>query len=157
MAIREIVTVIAHVELLGEVIDSVNHVDLAVGVNVRGGGNLITGQVVVADKALSWLVNIKTIWELLSTKEHSKSVSTVIGEMAITDFEGVIGQVVVDDVGKIITGRKEAEDLAVIIQELLLGLNLATTEALLHEVSHLRVLVQNLGLLGDLEVVLRRH
>jgi len=157
LAIREIVTVIAHVELLGEVIDSVNHVDLAVGVNVRGGGNLITGQVVVADKALSWLVNIKTIWELLSTKEHSKSVSTVIGEMAITDFEGVIGQVVVDDVGKIITGRKEAEDLAVIIQELLLGLNLATTEALLHEVSHLRVLVQNLGLLGDLEVVLRRH
>jgi len=73
--------------------------------------------------------------------------------MALTDLESVIGQVVVHDVGQVVAACEETQDAAIIVQELLLGLNLATTETLLHEVSHLGVVDSRLGDLRLLEVV----
>ena len=73
--------------------------------------------------------------------------------MALTDLDGVIGQVVVDNVGDVLGFGEEAEDLAIVVEELLLASHLATTETLLHEVTHFRVTVGNAGLLGSGEVV----
>ena len=75
--------------------------------------------------------------------------------MALTDLESVIGEVVVHDVGQVVAACEETQDAAIIVQELLLGLNLATTETLLHEVSHLGVVDSRLGDLRLLEVVSR--
>ena len=147
------VTVSGLVELLGEGIDTGDDVDLAVGGDVRLRGDLVTGQVVVADEGLTWLVDIETVGQLLSAEKDGEGVSAVVGEVTVTDLESIIGQVVVDDVGEVVTAGEETENLAIVIEELLLGGNFAATEGLLHEVSHLGVLDQGLGLLADLEVV----
>lgn len=57
----------------------------------------------------------------------------------LTDFDGVIGQVVVDNKWKAIVLSEETEHLTVHVQELLLRGNLAATKALLEELLHLRV------------------
>ena len=57
--------------------------------------------------------------------------------MNFTDLNGVIGQVVMDDERKAVTLCKEAEDLSVVVQELLLGSNFSATEGLFEELFHL--------------------
>lgn len=123
----EIVTVIVHVELLCERVDTVDNVDATVGIDVGGWGDLVAGQVVVADESLAGLVDVVAVWESRSTEEDSEGVSTVVRVVALTDFEGVISQVVVDGVWEVLAGGKEAENLTIFVQELLLGLNLAAT------------------------------
>ena len=76
--------------------------------------------------------------------------------MALTNLERVISQVVVHHVGKVLVVDEETEDLAVVIQELLLRSNLATTETLLQEVSHLGVALAGHGDLRLYEVVIGR-
>jgi hypothetical protein len=147
------VTVSLLVELLGEGIDTGDDVNLAVGRDVGIRGDLVTGEVVVTDEGLAWLVDIETVGQLLSAEEDGEGVSTVVGEVTVTDLEGIISQVVVDDVGEVVTAGEETKNLAIVIEELLLGGNFAATEGLLHEMSHLGVLDQGLGLLADLEVV----
>ena len=153
LAERELVAILLSVVLLGEGVDTADHVDAAVGVDVGGWGDLVASQVVVTDEVLAWLVDIETVWELLSAEEHGESISSVIGVVALTDLEGVIGEIVVDDVGEIVLGGEETEDATIVVQELLLGLDFAATEALLHEVSHLGVVDARLGDLRLLEVV----
>ena len=123
----EIVTVIVHVELLCERVDTVDNVDATVGIDVGGWGDLVAGQVVVADESLAGLVDVVAVWESRSTEEDSEGISTVVRVVALTDFEGVISQVVVDGVWEVLAGGKEAENLTIFVQELLLGLNLAAT------------------------------
>ena len=123
----EFVTVILSVELLCEWVDTVDNVDATVGIDVGGWGDLVAGQVVVADESLAGLVDVVAVWESRSTEEDSEGVSTIVGVVALTDFEGVVSQVVVDGVWEFVAGGKEAENLAVFVQELLLGLNLAAT------------------------------
>lgn len=123
----EIVTVIFPVELLCERVDTVDNVDATVGIDVGGRGDLVAGQVVVADESLAGLVDVVAVWESRSTEEDSEGVSTIVRVVALTDFEGVVSQVVVDGVWEVVTGGMEAENLAVFVQELLLGLNLAAT------------------------------
>lgn len=123
----EIVTVIIHVELLCERVHTVDNVDATVGIDVGGWGDLVAGQVVVADESLAGLVDVVAVWESRSTEEDSEGVSTVVRVVALTDFEGVVSQVVVDGVWEVLAGGKEAENLTIFVQELLLGLNLAAT------------------------------
>lgn len=123
----EIVTVIVHVELLCERVDTVDNVDATVGIDVGGWGDLVAGQVVVADESLAGLVDVVAVWESRSTEEDSEGISTVVRVVALTDFEGVVSQVVVDGVWEVLAGGKEAENLTIFVQELLLGLNLAAT------------------------------
>ena len=123
----EIVTVIVHVELLCERVDTVDNVDATVGIDVGGWGDLVAGQVVVADESLAGLVDVVAVWESRSTEEDSEGISTVVRVVALTDFEGVVSQVVVDGIWEVLAGGKEAENLTIFVQELLLGLNLAAT------------------------------
>lgn len=123
----EIVTVIVHVELLCERVDTVDNVDATVGIDVGGWGDLVAGQVVVADESLAGLVDVVAVWESRSTEEDSEGISAVVRVVALTDFEGVVSQVVVDGVWEVLAGGKEAENLTIFVQELLLGLNLAAT------------------------------
>ena len=139
VADREVIAILGSVVVLSKFIDSVHDVDAAVSVDIGCGSDFVACQVVVTDEALAWLVGVVTIWELLTAEQEGKGISAVVREVALTDFESIISQVVVDSVGEIVTSAEEAEHLAVMVQELLLGLNLAATETLLHEVTHLWV------------------
>ena len=108
MAEREIVTVLLHVELFGEGIDSLNHISDTVGDDIACGRDLVSGQVVVTNEALAWLVDIETVGELLTTKKEGKSISAIIGTVTLTDFKCVIGQIVVYHVIKVICSREVA-------------------------------------------------
>ena len=146
---REFIAIPGSVEVLSKCIDTGHHVDAAVSVDIGCGGDLVASQVVVTDEALAWLVSVVAIGELLAAEEEGKGISTVVREVALTDLESVISQVVVDSVGEIVTSGEVTENLAVFVQELLLGHNFAATKLLLHEVTHLWVI--NLGL-GDLRL-----
>ena len=74
--------------------------------------------------------------------------------MVLTDLESVIGQIVVHGVGQVVASAEEAEDVPVEVEELLLRVDLATTELLLHKVLHLWVVLARHWLLGNLEVIL---
>ena len=156
MAEREIVTVSLHVELLGEGIDSLNYISYTVCDDIACGRDLVSGQVIVTNEALAWLVDIEAVGELLTTEEKSKSISAVIGAVALTDFKCIISEIIVNHVIQVICCGEEAQHAAIIVEELLLGLNLATTELLLHEVSHLGVSLGRHGPLRHLEVVIGR-
>ena len=75
--------------------------------------------------------------------------------MALADLECVVGQVVVHGVGQVVAACEEAQDAAIVVQELLLGHDFAATETLLHEVSHLGVVDARLWDLRLLEIVSR--
>ena len=136
---REVIAILGSVVVLSESIDTGHDIDAAVSVDIGCGGDFVASQVVVTDEALAWLVGVVAIGELLTAEQEGKGISAVVREVALTDFESIISQVVVDSVGEIVTSAEEAEHLAVMVQELLLGLNLAATETLLHEVTHLWV------------------
>jgi len=65
--------------------------------------------------------------------------------MALTDLEGIISKIVMYDIWQLLAGGEVTENAAIIVQKLLLGLYFATTEAFLHEISHLRILNAWLG------------
>ena len=141
---REIIAPFGSVVVLSELIDASNYIDAAVSVDIGCRCDFVCCQVVVTDEALSWLVSVVAIWELLTTEQEGKGISAIVRIVALTNLKSVISQVIVDSVGEIITLGEEAEHLAVFVQELLLGLNFAATEALLHEVTHFWVI--NFGL-----------
>ena len=116
----EVVAVPLPVELLGEGIDAIDHVDAPVGVNVRRGCDLVAGQIVVTDEVLAWLVHIEAIWQLLAAQKNGKGVTSVVRVVALANLERVIGQVVVHHVGQLVAGREEAENATVVVHELFL-------------------------------------
>ena len=142
------------VELSGGLIDASDHVNLAVGVDVRFWSNLIASEVVVTDESLAWLVNVEAVGKLASAETDGEPVSSIVRAVNFTDLESIVSQIVVDNEGKVIALGEEAKHLTVVIQELLLRLNFAATEALLHVVSHLGVLLWLVGSLRDDEVVI---
>ena len=120
MSEREIVSILLRIEFLSGSVDTFNFEDAAESVNIASWCDLITGQVVVANEGLSWLVHIKAVWKLLSTEEKGESIATIVGVMDLTDLNGVIGQVVVYYERQVAALCKEAKYLAIVIQELLL-------------------------------------
>ena len=150
---RELDLVALAVELLCEGVDALDLVGLAVGVDVGLGGDLVAGQVVVTDEVLAWLVDVHAVGEFLAAEEDSESVSAVVGAVALADLESVVGQVVVHDVWQVLALGEESEDLAIVVEELLLSGDLATAELLLEELQQLGVLLHGHGLLARLEVV----
>jgi hypothetical protein len=70
--------------------------------------------------------------ESLSLHEKSKVVTAIIRVVNLSDLNGVVSQEVVDDEGKIIEATVEAEDTSIVIKELLLSFNTATTERSFH-------------------------
>ena len=61
LAEREIVTEGPHVEVLGEGIDSLDHICDTVGDDIACGGDLISSQIIVTNEALAWLIDIETV------------------------------------------------------------------------------------------------
>ena len=122
-------------------INSCDHIDLSIGIDVAGWSNLISSKVVVSDEGLSWLVNIETVWEFLSSEEESEGITSIVWMVDLADLYGIVSQVVVDHIWKIIANSEETEHLAVMIQELLLGCNLTTSKGFLEELLHLSVLL----------------
>ena len=122
-------------------VNSCDHIDLSISIDVAGWSNLISSKVVVSDEGLSWLVNIETVWEFLSSEEKSEGITSIVWMVDLADLYGIVSQVVVDHIWKIIANSEETEHLAVMIQELLLGCNLTTSKGFLEELLHLSVLL----------------
>ena len=59
--------------------------------------------------------------------------------MNFTDLNSVISQVVVDNIRKVLAACEETEDTAIVVKELLLRGDFATTKSLLKELLHFRV------------------
>ena len=122
-------------------VNSCDHIDLSISIDVAGWSNLISSKVVVSDEGLSWLVNIETVWEFLSSEEEGEGITSIVWMVDLADLYGIVSQVVVDHIWEIIANSEETEHLAVMIQELLLGCNLTTSKGFLEELLHLSVLL----------------
>ena len=101
--------------------------------------NLIKGQVVVAQESKTWLAYAEAIRDLPSLKKKSKVVSTIIRVVDFSDFTSIICQVVVNNEWHFVIASKEPEYFAIIIEELLLRGDSATSKGLLHEFLHFTV------------------
>ncbi len=150
---REVYLPAVSVVALGEHIDTGDIIDDTISVDATFRGDLISSKVVVANMGLAWLFHVECVGELATTKVHREAICAIVGEVALTDLNGVIGEVVVHSVGLVRCTGEESEHAAIIVEELLLGLHSATTELLLHEVFHLRVALLGNGLLALLEGV----
>jgi len=95
--------------------------------------NFIAGEVVVADKSKSRLFHFIGEGNALSTEEQRETVAAIVGVVHLTDLNGIIGQEVVNDEGEVLTDAEETEHFAVVVKELLLGGDSATTKRLFHE------------------------
>jgi hypothetical protein len=69
----------------------------------------------------------------LSAEEQGETVTAIVGVMHLTDLNGVVGQEVVNNEGEVLTDAEETEHFAVVVEELLLRRDAATTERLFHE------------------------
>jgi len=127
----ELVTVLHSVEVLSEFIDASDLVDSAEGVDDTSWVDLIAGEVVITNEVLAWLVHIESVWKFLSSQKEGEGVTSIIWAVGLSDFDGIIGQVVVEDVWQVLADSEESEHLSILVQELLLGGNFAATEALL--------------------------
>jgi hypothetical protein len=75
----------------------------------------------------------------LSPEKLGEGVTSIVRVMDLTNFNGVVSEVVLENKGEILRLTEESEDFAVVIEELLLAGNLATTKSLLHVLLHLVV------------------
>lgn len=144
----EVSSVLSSIESLGVLVDTVDAEDAAKGVNGTTGHDLVAGQVVVANEVLTGLVYGVVVRQLLSSQKEREGVTAVVGVMDLSDLDSVVSKVVVDDEGQVFTSGVETENLTIVVQELLLGGNLATAEGLLEELHHLAITVGGNGSLG---------
>jgi hypothetical protein len=130
-----------HEELLGVLIDTVDIVVSVESADWLVGVDLISGQVVVTNEVETGLVNVTSEWESLALEELGEGVAAIVGVVHLTDLTGIVSQVVVHNEGKVFTAAEEAENFAVIVEELLPGGDFTTTgsEGLLHVFLHVIV------------------
>jgi hypothetical protein len=135
----EVIAVLALVEVLGEAVDTGDLIVAAEGANASAWVNFIASQVVVTNEVLAWLVYIKPVWELLSSQQKRKRITAIVGSVTFSDLNRVVSEVVVDDVRQLIMDRVKTEHLAVVVKELFLGSNFATTKTLFEVLDKLFV------------------
>ena len=128
---REMSLVISEVVILSGFVDTTNSENPSVSSQMTIEVDFITGQVVVTDEGLSGLIHIESPRQFLSAEVDREGVSSVIGEMHLSDFNGVISQEVVPDELQIVRPGEEPEHFAIKVQELLLRRNATSTELLL--------------------------
>jgi len=78
------------------------------------------------------LCNLEGLGESLALHEKSKVITAVVRMVNLSNFNSIISKEVMDNEGKVVEAGEEPKDSAVVIEELLLALNTATTEGLLH-------------------------
>jgi hypothetical protein len=132
----EVSLILLVVVLLSVLINSIDLHGEAEDVDATTGEDLITGQVVISDEGLTRLLHLTGVGQFLSSEEAGKRVKSIILVMGLTDLNGIVSQVVVDHKRSVLVGTVESEDLSVVIQELLLRGNLATSELLLKVLEH---------------------
>jgi hypothetical protein len=72
------------------VVNSCDYIDLSISIDVAGWSNLISSKVVVSDEGLSWLVNIETVWEFLSSEEESEGITSIVWMVDLADLYGIV-------------------------------------------------------------------
>ena len=138
------------VVLLSVLVHSINLHDVAEGVDAASGVDLVTGKVVISDEGLAGLLNLAGVGKLLSAEEAGERIETIILVVSLTDLNGIVSQVIVDDERTVVGVAVETEHLSVVVQELLLGSNLASSKLLLEILEHEGI---TLGWDGDLGLV----
>jgi hypothetical protein len=75
----------------------------------------------------------------LSPEKFGEGITAIVREVNFTNLNCVIGEVVVDHEGQVFRCDEEAKDFAIVVKELFLVGNLATTKSLFHVLLHLVV------------------
>jgi hypothetical protein len=153
----EVLVVSVQEVVLGELVDSLDDEDSAVGNEVSFEIDLIARQVPVSNELLSGLIHIESLWQFLSSEIHREGVSSVIWEMNFPDLDGVVSKEVVPDELEVLADSEESQDLSIVVQELLLRGNSSSSELLLQELKKFFVLLWWNWLQGLLESVLWAH
>jgi len=141
---------------LGGGVHAADLVVATIGGDAVFGVDLVAGQVVVADEVEAGLVDHRLSRKSVSLEHHGESVAAIVGVMHLADLDGVVSQEVVDNERQVVALAEEAKNLAVLVQELLLAGNFATTKSLFHVLLHLIVSRSGVGDLGGAELV-HRH
>jgi len=117
------------------------------------GVDFIASQVIVTNKVETGLVNITSEGEALSVQKLGEVVTAIVGVVNLTDLDGIISQEVVNNIWKVFAVSIEAQNLAILVKELLLAGYLTTTQGLFHVLLHLVVTWAGLWNLGLSEKV----
>ncbi len=139
LAELEVLAVGLLVELLRELVHSVNPKDPSEDIELLAGLDLIARNIVVTDKVLTWLIYSEAFGELLSPQEQRERVPPVVSMVDLSDLDRVVSQVVMDDKRQIVALREESEDFAIVVQELLLRNDSSASKRLFEELFHLSV------------------
>jgi hypothetical protein len=138
---------------LSVLIDSEDLEQVAETVDFRIWHDLVACQVVVADESLTRLLDIVGLGELPPCEELGERVISIILSVHFEYLHGVVSQEVRYDEGPALEFTVEAKYFSVVVKELFLRLNFASSELFLHVVKHLRVLFGENGNLRFHEVV----
>lgn len=120
----------------------------AVGLEVLGGE-----KVFLVD--LARLVQGKLLKEFLSLEHQGERVSAVVRRVHFSDVDGVIGEIVVNDI-RILGLDVELQDFAVVLQKLFLRLHAAASQLVFQVVHHLGVLHGDIFILKIVVEVVHR-
>lgn len=126
----------------GEVVAALEAVVPAEDVQVAAHAQLLSLEEVLG-VGLPGLVEGEVLGELLPAEGDREGIFSGVGEGDFPDLYGVVGEEVVDDEGRALEAGVELEHLAVVLEELLLGVDLAAAQLLLEVVLHLRVLLRH--------------
>lgn len=91
---------------------------------------------------MTWLVHIEGLWELLPSEVDGEGVSSVVREVDLSDLDGIVSQEVVEDILESLGVDEESKNLSVVIEELLLRWDSATSEFLLKVFKKLLILLR---------------
>ena len=103
--------------------------------------NLVASQVAITDELLARLIHVERLWQSLSSQIYGERVSTIIGEVHLSDLDSVVSQEVVPFELEVSALRVESKNFSIIIQKLLLGWNTSTSEFLFEEFQELWILL----------------
>lgn len=137
----EVLSILGFVEVMSELINSVNSKLPSKSINNSTSFDFIASQVIVANEVLTWLVHCELHRKFLSLQKQGKGIPTVVGVMHFSDFNSVISKVVVNDEGHSIMLGKESQYLSVIVQKLLLRNDSSSTKCFFQEFFHLCILL----------------
>ena len=134
--------VLLDVVVLGELVNTGDVENLTVGVDWLSPVNFITSQISISNKGVTWLVHIEGLWELLPSEVDGEGVSSVVREVDLSDLDGIVSQEVVEDILESLGVDEESKNLSVVIEELLLRWDSATSEFLLKVFKKLLILLR---------------
>ena len=134
--------VLLDVVVLGELVNTGDVENLTVCVDWLSPVNFITSQISISNKGVTWLVYIEGLWELLPSEVDGEGVSSVVREVDLSDLDGIVSQEVVEDILESLGVDEESKNLSVVIEELLLRWDSATSEFLLKVFKELLILLR---------------